>query len=310
MAVQTRTVTRAIVLSRWREAIGEVVEREAVFSWLMLAPAVLFLLAFVAYPFFYGIYLSLEQRVVGQPGIFVGLQNFVANTRDPVFWQTTRNTFVYTGGSTVLKLALGLGLALVMNQEFRLRNAIRAIVLLPWIVPTALSTVAWMWIFDPTLSVVNWLLVHSGLASVGPSWLGNGDLAMVSVIIANVWRGTPFYAITILAGLQTISQELHEAAAIDGAAAYQRFRNVTLPLIEPVLIITTMFSVIWTFSDFQLVYVLTGGGPANATQIFATYAFNVAVGAGQIGQGAAISLSMFPPLLLVIAALSLYLRRK
>jgi multiple sugar transport system permease protein len=310
MAVQTGTVTRATGLSQWRGAIGEFVERETVFSWLMLAPAVLFLLAFVAYPFFYGIYLSLEQRVVGQPGVFVGLQNFVANIHDPVFWQTTRNTFVYTGGATVLKLAGGLGLALVMNQEFRLRNAIRAVVLLPWIVPTALSTIAWMWIFDPTLSVINWLLVHSGLASAGPSWLGNGALAMVSVIIANVWRGTPFYAITILAGLQTISQELHEAAAIDGATAYQRFRNVTLPLIEPVLIITTMFSVIWTFSDFQLVYVLTGGGPANATQIFATYAFNVAVGAGQIGQGAAISLSMFPPLLLVIAALSLYLRRK
>lgn len=310
MAVRTGAITRVTVLSQWRGALGGFIEREAVFSWLMLAPAGLFLLAFVAYPFFYGIYLSLEQRVVGQPGVFVGLQNFVANLHDPVFWQTTRNTFVYTGGSTVVKLAGGLGLALVMNQEFRLRNAVRAVVLLPWIVPTALSTIAWMWIFDPTFSVINWLLVHSGVATTGFSWLGNGTLAMVSVIIANVWRGTPFYAITILAGLQTISQELHEAAAIDGATAYQRFRNVTLPLIEPVLIITTMFSVIWTFSDFQLVYVLTGGGPANATQIFATYAFNVAVGAGQIGQGAAISLSMFPPLLLVIAVLSAYLRRK
>ena len=275
----------------------------------MLGPAVLFLAAFVAYPFLYGIYLSLQARDVGQPGVFVGLANFLANARDPVFWQVARNTVVYTGAATVVKLAGGLGLALVMNQRFYFKNAVRASLLLPWIVPTALSTIAWMWIFDPSFSVINWILLRLGLVSSGLPWLANGPLAMVAIIVANVWRGLPFYAVTILAALQTIPHELYEAAAIDGATARQRFLHVTLPYLRAVLLITTMFSVIWTFSDFQLVYVLTGGGPANATHLFATYAFNVAMGAGALGQGASIALSMLPPLLLVIAVLSIYLRR-
>jgi multiple sugar transport system permease protein len=290
--------------------LARLLEREAVFSWIMLGPAVLFLLAFVAYPFLYGLYLSLQQRSVGQDGVFVGLQNFVVNANDPVFWQVARNTFVLTAVATVLKMVGGMALALVMNHQFPFKNAVRAALLLPWIVPTVLSTIAWMWIFDPTFSVINWVLVNSGLMATGPSWIGDGFWAMTAVIIANTWRGLPFYAITLLAALQTISQELYEAAAIDGAGTTQRFLNVTMPLLLPVLLIVTMFSVIYTFSEFQLVYMLTGGGPANATNIFATYAFNIAMGAGQLGQGASIALSMFPPLLLVIAALTLYLRRE
>lgn len=308
MAVRSQSVAATGALAR-QGPLGRLLEREAVFSWLMLAPAVVFLLLFVAYPFVYGIYLSLEQRAVAQEGTFVGLQNYVENWNNPVFWQVAKNTFVFTSVATVFKLVGGMGLALVMNQDFRFKNFARAALLLPWIVPTVLSTIAWMWIFDPTFSVVNWTLVNTGLAERGPSWVGDGFWAMVMVIIANVWRGLPFYAITLLAALQTISQELYEAAAIDGASARQRFWHVTLPLLQPVLIITTMFSVIWTFSDFQLVYVLTAGGPANATHLFATYAFNIAMGAGQLGSGASVALSMLPPLLLVVAALSLYLRR-
>ena len=308
MATRTHTVETVAFPARSR-GLGYWLEREAVYSWIMLAPAVLFLLAFVAYPFVYGVVLSLEDRVVGEPGTFVGVRNFVANVQDPVFWQVARNTVVYTGTATIAKLIGGLGLALVMNQQFRAKNGVRAALLLPWIVPTSLSTIAWMWIFDPTFSVVNWLLVHAGLVSIGPSWLGDANLAMLSIVIANVWRGLPFYAVTLLAALQTIPGELYEAAAIDGATARQRFISVTLPYLRAVLLITTMFSVIWTFSDFQLVYVLTGGGPANATHLFATYAYNIAMGAGQLGQGASVALSMFPPLLLVIAALTMYLRR-
>jgi multiple sugar transport system permease protein len=270
---------------------------------------VLFLATFVAYPFGYGIYLSLQERHVAQEGTFVGLRNYVDNWSTPIFWQVAQNTFVFTFAATIFKLIGGMGLALVMNQQFPFKNLIRAALLLPWIVPTVLSTIAWMWIFDPTFSVINWTLVNTGLAERGPSWVGDGFYAMIMVIIANVWRGLPFYAITLLAALQTISGELYEAAAIDGSTAVQRFLFVTLPLLKPVLIITTMFSVIWTFSDFQLVYVLTAGGPSNATHLFATYAFNVALGAGQLGSGASIALSMLPPLLMVIAALSLYLRR-
>jgi multiple sugar transport system permease protein len=276
----------------------------------MLAPGVLFLIAFVAYPFFYGIYLSLQERQVAKAGVFVGLGNFVTLFHDGVFWQVSRNTFLYTIVTTVLKLLGGLAMALVMNQAFRGRNLARAFLLLPFIVPTILSTIAWMWIFDPTFSVINWTLVHSGAISQGFSWLGNASLAMVAIIIVNTWRGIPFYGITLLAGLQTISPELYEAAAIDGATVNQRFWHVTMPIIKPILIIVTMFSIIFTFADFQIVYALTHGGPANATQVYVTYAFDLGMSAGQLGMGAAAALTMLPALVLLIIGLTLYLRRE
>jgi len=183
------------------------------------------------------------------------------------------------------------------------------LLLLPFIVPTVLSTVAWMWILDPAFSVLNWLLVLVGVPKPGPSWLGNPLLAMVSIIAINTWRGLPFYGITLLAGLQTVPPELYEAATIDGASGWQRFRYVTLPLLQPIILIVTLFSVIFTFADFQLVYVLTHGGPQNATQLFATYAFDIAMGAGQLGLGASVALAMLPALALLIVALTIYLRR-
>src|SRR6266481_5729409 len=288
MAVGPASVARASLAGR-ATSRRSLLEREGVFSWVMLAPGVLFLLAFVAYPFVYGIFISLQDRRVASPGTFVGLANFAIQSHDAVFWQVARNTFIYTIVATLLKMVGGLAMALVMNQTFRGRNLARAFLLLPFIVPTILSTIAWMWIFDPTFSVINWTLVHTGAIPPGFSWLGNATLAMVAIIIVNTWRGIPFYGITLLAGLQTISPELYEAAAIDGANARQRFRHVTLPVIKPVLIIVTMFSVIFTFADFQLIYVLTRGGPANATHVFATYAFDIAMGAGQFGQGASIA---------------------
>lgn len=304
------TAAAAPVLERRRPAfsLGRWLEREGVFSWLMVAPPVAFLIALVGYPFFYGIWISLQNRPVAKAGEFIGLDNFVHAWHDPVFRLVVINTIVYTVATTILKMVGGLGLALVMNQNFRFRNLTRALLLLPFIVPTVLSTIAWQWILDPAFSVINWALVYTGLANPGPSWLGNPDLAMFSLIIVNTWRGLPFYAITLLAGLQTISPELYEAATIDGASTWQRFRHVTLPLLKPVIFIVTMFSVIFTFADFQLIYVLTRGGPANATHVFATYAFDIAMGAGQFGQGAAIALSMVPPLALIILAMAIYMR--
>jgi len=293
-----------------RASPRRLLEREGAFSWIMLAPGVLFLIAFVAYPFFYGIYLSLQERQVAKAGLFVGLGNFVTLFHDGVFWQVSRNTFLYTIVTTVLKLLGGLAMALVMNQAFRGRNLARAFLLLPFIVPTILSTIAWMWIFDPTFSVINWTLVHTGAIRTGFSWLGNATLAMVAIIIVNTWRGIPFYGITLLAGLQTISPELYEAAAMDGASINQRFWHVTLPIIKPILIIVTMFSIIFTFADFQIVYALTHGGPANATQVYVTYAFDLGMSAGQLGMGAAAALTMLPALVLLIIGLTLYLRRE
>ncbi len=310
MAVRPAPLAQPAPVAGRPLSLRRIVEREGVFSWLMLAPGVFFLLAFVAYPFFYGIYLSLQDRPVAQTGVFVGLANFWTLAHDAVFWQVTRNMFVYTIVTTILKLSGGLAMALVMDQTFRGKNLARAFLLLPFIVPTALSTVAWMWIFDPTFSVINWLLVRGGVISTGFSWLGNSTLAMVAIIIVNTWRGMPFYGITLLAGLQTISPELYEVAAIDGASPRQRFWHVTMPLIKPVLIIVTMFSVIFTFSDFQLIYALTHGGPANATQVFATYAYDLGMSAGKLGMGAAVALSMLPALALLIVGLTVYLRRE
>ena len=298
-----RRPRRPASLSAW-------LDREAVFSWLMMAPPLLFLAAFVGYPFFYGILLSLENRPVAHPGTFIGLKNFVTEFHDPIFWQVAINTFIYTAVATVLKMVGGLAMAVAMNQRFPLKNLVRALLLLPFIVPTVLSTVAWMWILDPAFSVLNWFLILLGMRPPGPSWLGNPMLALASVIFINVWRGLPFYGITLLAGLQTVPPELHEAATIDGAGGWQRFRYVTLPLLQPIILIVTLFSVIFTFADFQLVYVLTHGGPQNATNLFATYAFDIAMGAGQLGLGAAIALSMLPALALLIVALTLYMRRR
>jgi multiple sugar transport system permease protein len=310
MAVGPASAVRPAPLAGRTASRRSVLERESVFSWVMLTPGVLFLLAFVAYPFFYGIFLSLQDRRVATAGTFVGLANFVEQAHDAVFWQVTRNTFVYTIVATLLKMVGGLAMALVINQRFRGRNLARAFLLLPFIVPTVLSTVAWMWILDPTFSVINWSLLHSGLVRQNFSWLGNATLAMVSIIMVNTWRGLPFYGITLLAGLQTISPDLYEAAAIDGASVTQRFWYITLPVLKPVLIIVTMFSVIFTFSDFQLPYILTHGGPANATHLFATYAFDIGMSAGVLGMGAAVALAMLPALGALIVALTLYLRRE
>jgi multiple sugar transport system permease protein len=310
MSVRSEPLVGAPGRLRRNAPLGVWLDRQSVFSWLMMAPPLLFLAALVGYPFCYGILLSLQDRPVAHAGTFIGLKNFATNLNDPIFWRVALNTFVYTAVATLLKMVGGLALALAMNQQFPLKNLVRALMLLPFIVPTVLSTVAWMWILDPAFSVLNWLLVAAGVPKPGPSWLGNPILAMLSIIVINTWRGLPFYGITLLAGLQTVPPELYEAATIDGASGWQRFRYVTLPLLQPIILIVTLFSVIFTFADFQLVYVLTHGGPQNATQLFATYAFDIAMGAGQLGLGASVALAMLPALALLIVALTIYLRRR
>jgi multiple sugar transport system permease protein len=280
--------------------------------WLALAlflPTVVILGLFIAYPFVEGVLLAVTDAKVGVPGHFVGLNNFAKLWNDSIFRTAVWNTFWYTGVTTVFKLALGLWLALLLNRHFKGKAITRAFVLLPFIIPTVLSTFAWKWMFDPTFSVINWTLYRLGLIHGRINWLSDPDLAMISVIIVNIWRGVPFYAISLLAGLQTINPELQEAAAIDGARPWQRFWHVTWPLLLPVTMVVVLFSVIQTFADFQLVYVLTGGGPANATHLFATYAYQVGIGTGLLSEGAAISLAMFPVLLIVVVTQLLYIRR-
>jgi len=309
MAITSYALTEPYARASRRGAITRLLEDERWLALVLLLPTVLLLAVFIAYPFVIGVELSVTDAKVGVPGNFVGLHNFAVLANDSIFRTAVWNTFVYTGVTTVFKLALGLWLALLLNRHFKGKALTRAFVLLPFIIPTVLSTFAWKWMFDPTFSVINWTLFQLGLIHGRINWLGDPGLAMVSIIIVNVWRGVPFYAISLLAGLQTISPELHEAAAIDGARPWQRFWHVTWPLLLPVTMVVVLFSIIQTFADFQLVYVLTGGGPANSTQLFATYAYQIGVGTGLLSQGAAISLAMFPVLLIVVIVQLLYIRR-
>jgi multiple sugar transport system permease protein len=309
MTFTTIAAPRAYVGAPRRGPITRLLEDERWLALLLLLPTVVLLGLFIAYPFVKGIMLSVTDSRVGVPGHFVGLQNFTEVWNDGIFRVAVWNTCVYTFVATVFKLALGLWLAVLLNRHFKGKAFTRAFILLPFIIPTVLSTLAWKWMFDPTFSVINWGLFRLGLIEGRINWLGDPNLALISVIIVNVWRGVPFYAITLLAGLQTISPELHEAAAIDGARAWQRFRHVTWPLLLPVTLVVTLFSVIQTFADFQLVYVLTGGGPANATQLFATYAYQIGIGTGLLSQGATISLAVFPVLLLVVIVQLFYIRK-
>jgi multiple sugar transport system permease protein len=305
----TYAAARAYAGTPRRGPVTRILEDERWLALALLLPTVVLLGLFIAYPFVKGVELSVTDTKVGVPGHFVGLQNFEQIWNDGIFHVAVWNTCVYTAVTTVVKLALGLWLALLLNNNFKGKAFTRAFILLPFIIPTVLSTLAWKWMFDPTFSVINYVLFQLGIINSRINWLGDPNLALISVIIVNVWRGVPFYAISLLAGLQTISPELHEAAAIDGARAWQRFWHVTWPLLLPVTLVIVLFSVIQTFADFQLVYVLTGGGPANATQLFATYAYQIGIGTGLLSQGATISLAVFPVLLLVVIVQLLYIRR-
>jgi multiple sugar transport system permease protein len=292
-----------------RGRISRLLEDERWLASALFLPTVVLLGLFIAYPFVDGVLLSVTNAKVGVPGEFVGLKNFEKIWNDSIFRTAVWNTCWYTAVTTVFKLALGLWLAVLLNRHFRGKAFVRAFILLPFIIPTVLSTFAWKWMFDPTFSVINWLLFQLGIITQRINWLGDPDLALASVMVVNIWRGVPFYAISLLAGLQTINPELHEAAAIDGAKPYQRFWYITWPLLLPVTMVVVLFSIIQTFADFQLVYVLTGGGPANATHLFATYAYQIGVGTGLLSEGAAISLAMFPVLFLVVIIQLLYIRR-
>jgi len=284
-------------------------EDERWLAMMLLLPTMTLLGLFIAYPFARGILLSVQDARVGVPGQWVGLANFSRLASDPIFHQVVWNTCWYTLITTIFKLTLGLWLALLLNRSFRFKAFTRAFILLPFIIPTVLSTFAWKWMFDPTFSVLNWMMFHLGIITRRINWLGDGDLAMWSIIVVNIWRGVPFFAISLLAGLQTISPDLNEAAAIDGAKPLQRFWYITWPLLLPVTMVVVLFSVIQTFADFQIVYVMTGGGPANATHLFATYAYQLGVGTGLLSQGAAVSLAMFPILFLIVIVQLLYIRR-
>jgi multiple sugar transport system permease protein len=269
---------------------------------LCLLPTVGLLITFLTYPLGLGVWLSLTDTTIGQRGDYIGLDNFISLFDDPVFWGAVWYTIFYTVVATIGKFLLGLWLALLLNHHIPFKAFIRAIVLLPWIVPTVLSAIAWWWIYDPQFSIVSYVLVnvlHWRAHYI--DFLGEPWHARWSLIVANIWRGIPFVAITLLAGLQTISPSLYEAALLDGASGWQKFRRITVPLLMPILSVALTLSVLFTFSDFQLVYAITRGGPFNSTHLMATLAFQRAIPGSQLGEGAAIAVAMIP--FLVVATL-------
>jgi multiple sugar transport system permease protein len=267
---------------------------------LFMLPAAIFLLVFLSYPLGLGVWLGFTDTRIGRTGVFVGLENYQLLWDDSIFWLSVFNTILYTVAASILKFMLGLWLALLLNEHLPFKAIIRAIVLLPWVVPTVLSAIAFWWIYDTQFSIISWALLELGWISSPINFLGDPNNARATVILTNVWRGIPFVAITLLAGLQTISPSLHEAATLDGATSWQRFRFITLPMLSPLIAVVMTFSVLFTFTDFQLIYVLTRGGPLNATHLMATLSFQRAIPGGQLGEGAAIAVAMVPFLLAAI----------
>jgi multiple sugar transport system permease protein len=267
--------------------------------WFML-PAGAFLILFLAYPLGLGMWLSLTDARLGRAGVFVGTENYEYLWEDSTFWLSVFNTILYTAVASTIKFAVGLYLALLLNENLPFKAIIRAVVLIPFIVPTVLSAIAFWWLFDPQFSIISWSLKKMGLITTNIDFLGDVWNARWSVIFANIWRGVPFVAITLLAGLQTVSPSLYEAATIDGASTWQRFRYITYPLLTPIIAVVMTFSVLFTFTDFQLIWVMTRGGPVNATHLMATFSYQRAIMSGYLGEGAAISTAMIPFLLFAI----------
>jgi multiple sugar transport system permease protein len=264
---------------------------------VFMLPAAILLLLFLTYPLGLGVWLGFTDAKIGRAGEFVGLENYEFLAGDSVTQLALFNTLFYTVVASILKFLLGLWLAMLLNRHLPFKTMLRAVILLPWIVPTALSAIAFWWIYDSQFSVISWVLMKFGLIDRYIDFLGDPWMARFSTIAANVWRGIPFVAISLLAGLQTISPSLYEAASIDGATAWQKFRHITLPLLTPIIAVVMTFSVLFTFTDFQLIYVLTRGGPLNATHLMATLSFQRAIAGGAMGEGAALATAMVPFLL-------------
>jgi multiple sugar transport system permease protein len=281
-------------------ALSRALDNRHLLGLLFLLPGAVLLLLFLTYPLGLGTWLGFTDTKVGRSGVWVGLDNFKFLWGDAVTRLALFNTLFYTIVASIIKFALGLWLALLLNKHLPFKAFIRAIVLLPFIVPTALSAIAFWWIFDSQFSIISWVLQRLGFIDQYIDFLGDPWNARFSTIAANIWRGVPFVAICLLAGLQTISPSYYEAASLDGASEWQQFRFVTLPLLTPIIAVVMTFSVLFTFTDFQLIYVLTRGGPLNATHLMATLSFQRAISGGSLGEGAAIATAMVPFLLAAI----------
>jgi multiple sugar transport system permease protein len=287
-------------LASQHTALSRALDNRTVLGLMFMLPAGVLLLLFLTYPLGLGTYLGFTDAKIGRVGKWVGIENFAYLWGDAVTRLALFNTIFYTVVASVIKFVLGLWLALLLNKHIPFKAIVRSVVLLPFIVPTALSAIAFWWIYDSQFSIISWTLVKMGVINEYIDFLGQPWHARFATIAANIWRGVPFVAISLLAGLQTISPSFYEAASLDGASDWQQFRFVTLPLLTPIIAVVMTFSVLFTFTDFQLIYVLTRGGPLNSTHLMATLSFQRAICGGSLGEGAAIATAMVPFLLAAI----------
>jgi multiple sugar transport system permease protein len=284
----------------WRRVLG----RDFVLGYSLLTPLILVLFLLLAYPIGMALWITLQDKTIGMPGRFVGLANYRELLfEDPFFWQVVRNGFLFTLGSVALKLIIGMVMALVLNQPIVFRGLFRGLLLMPWVAPTVVTALSWRWMLDLT-GVFNFLLRSIGLMQGSVPWLAQYGTAMFALILVNTWRGFPFFGITLLAGMQAIPQELYEAAEVDGASIWQRFWHITVPSLRTVILVVTILSTIWTFNDFSIVWLLTGGGPGHATDVFATYTYKLGFVTSRLGYGQTVSVLLAPVLIAIIMVLS------
>jgi len=286
------------------------VRQERVLGYALISPVALFLAALVAYPFLSAIYLSLTEKTVGYPAHFVGLRNYATLLESGRFRAVAWNSLVFTAGSIAVKLVIGMGMALALNNVVRGNQFIRGILLLPWVIPTVVIALTWKWLMDLFRGLINVSLIDTGVVTSGIHWLGDPTLAMASVIIANIWRGFPFFGVSFLAAMQTVPQELYAAAEVDGAGAWEKFRHITLPGIKGVVAIVTLLSTIVTLNDFSIVFIMTRGGPGAATHVFATYSYELGIQSQRWGLAMAASLASLPLVALLIVGVVRYLHRE
>ena len=275
-----------------------VADKQKIVPLAVLFATLLFLIMVQGYPLLWSIKVSLTNQTIGAKGNFIGLKNFVDLFSNDAFWQAMGFTFIYTGSAILCKLLLGLIMAMTLNQPLKTRTICRALLFLPWALPTLTSVLSWRWMLGDIGGIFNYLLMKFHLISRPVGWLGEIHLAQMSVILVNVWRGTPFFGISILAALQGIPEYLYEAAIIDGASAWQRFMYVTIPSIRNVILLVSLVSTIWTLGDFTIIWLMTRGGPANATHVFSTFSYISAFQNLEIAKGVSISLLIIPVSLL------------
>ena len=279
--------------------------------WAYLTPALMLIALVILVPLVIGISYSFQNIMLLRPkeASWAGLSNYAALWSDRKFWIALENTFVWTFGSLFFQFFLGLGLALLLNTKFPGKRLFQALVFLPWAVPTFLSALVWAWLFNPLIGPLPHWLAALGVLSEPYNILGDPDLAIWGPIAANIWFGVPFFAITLLAALQSIPSELYEAAEIDGASAWQSFTKITLPFLAPMIAITVMLRTIWIANFADLIFIMTGGGPANSSQILSTYIFTTAFKKLDFGYASALSVALLL-ILFLYAVLVMVLRRK